>query len=85
MQYMAIRSSVSLEHPSKAGSRFTSKPDRKKLVTVIQQLQGLIGSAKSTARNDHDANRMENILNPLEEGVNLCVEAVRFNPLQVTR
>ena len=58
------------------------KPTRKELVAVIQRLQGLIGEAKGRAQNDRDPHRMENISVPLDEGFDLCVEAVSFDPPQ---
>lgn len=61
------------------------KPNRKELVAVIQRLQDLIGRAKGSAQNDRDPNRMENILAPLDEGFNLCVDAVSFDPPQMIK
>lgn len=65
--------------------KFNAKPNRKQLVAVIQHLQSLIGRAKASACNDRDPNRMENILAPLDEGFNLCVAAVSFDPPQMTK
>ena len=59
---------------------FARKPNRKELVAVIQELQGLIGRAKGAALNDSDPNRMDNIQRPLEQGFNLCVDALSFDP-----
>ena len=64
---------------------FNAKPSRKELVAVIQRLQSLIGRAKASAQNDRDPNRMEAILAPLDEGFNLCLEAVSFDPPQRTK
>lgn len=58
----------------------TRKPNRKELVAVIQELQGLIGRAKGAALNDRDPNRMDSIQRPLEQGFNLCVDALSFDP-----
>lgn len=63
----------------------TRKPDRKVLVSVIQELQGLIGQAIGKARDDRDPNRMENLQQSLEFAFDLCVEAVSFDPPHVPK
>lgn len=63
----------------------TRKPNRKELVAVIQELQGLIGRAKGAALNDRDPNRMESIQRPLEQGFNLCVGALSFDPPHIPK
>lgn len=61
-------------------AQFSSKPSRKELVVVIQQLQHLIGMAKGAALNDRDPDRMGSIQKPLTEGFDLCVDALTFEP-----
>lgn len=63
----------------------TRKPNRKELVAVIQELQGLIGRAKGAALNDRDPNRMDSIQRPLEQGFNLCVDALSFDPPHIPK
>ncbi len=63
----------------------TRKPNRKELVAVIQELQGLIGRAKGAALNDRDPNRFDNIQLPLEQGFNLCVDALSFDPPHIPK
>lgn len=68
-----------------AKAKFASKPNRKELVQVIGQLQNLIGLAKSAAWNDRDPNRMVNIQAPLSEGLDLCVDALSFDPPHIPK
>jgi hypothetical protein len=56
------------------------KPNRKELVRVIQELQGLIGQAKGAAWNDRDPDRIENTQGPLGQAFDLCVDALSFDP-----
>jgi hypothetical protein len=62
--------------------QFTKKPSRRELVSVIAHLQGLIGSAKGAAWNDRSEDRIGDIVRPLDEGFNLCVAALSFDPPQ---
>ena len=61
------------------------KPNRKELVAVIQELQGLIGQAKGAALNDRDPNRMDNIQNPLGRAFDMCVDALSFDPPHIPK
>jgi hypothetical protein len=63
----------------------THKPTRKELVAVIQELQDLIGCARGAALNDRDPNRMDSVQRPLEQGFNLCVEALSFDPPNIPK
>lgn len=62
-----------------------SKPNRRQLVNVIQKLQSLLGKARAAALNDRNSNRMKDMLQPLDEGFDLCVESLQYDPPEQTR
>lgn len=64
---------------------YPKKPNRKELVAVIQELQGLIGRAKGAALNDRDPNRMDSIQRPLEQDFDICVAALSFDPPHIPK
>jgi len=57
-----------------------SKPNRKQLIRVIQELQDLLGQARGAALDDRNINRMRDLLRPLDQGFDLCVESLQYDP-----
>lgn len=49
------------------------KPSRKKVMSVISDIQGLIGTAKAAYQNDRDPDRAQKVVDALEKAFNLAV------------
>lgn len=60
----------------------TTKPTRAQLLTVIYELQSLIGSASAAYDNDRAHDRADRVQEPLKKAFNLCIDTTRFDPPQ---
>jgi hypothetical protein len=70
------------EHHVTNPSEITSKPTRKELLNIIEELQGCFGDIAALQRDDRNPNRGADILRMTQKGFDLCCEARSFDPPQ---
>lgn len=59
---------------------YNKRPSRTELLDVISELQSIVGNAKNAFHNDRAPDRSNQVVEPLERGFELCVNALAFDP-----